>query len=235
MLFVLSSSQVWAHPGGITTPDPDLPPEGVYLSPSDVHAMYSGPALDIVLSKPQHMPFQGLPPSYFQDPVFGDSEHHEFESTLIGEGQCFGDNCSLLGLSDGQVFPVSMAGNVQTNAYGKGPTDTTGTFDTEMVSMSLTGLGPLSSVMIRESPTQPSTGVTSITDVGGGLYHIDSFFDVFTELSLDGGTSWLPNTAPNPYGPPGSTRVVLGIPEPASGVLLMLGVLVFAGFTRRSR
>jgi hypothetical protein len=37
-------SKAMAHPGGITTPDPDLPPEGVYLSPSDVHAIYSAPA-----------------------------------------------------------------------------------------------------------------------------------------------------------------------------------------------
>ena len=62
------------------------------------------------------------------------------------------------------------------------------TFQTEMLSMSLTSGG----VMIRESPTLPSQGQTTKQDLGGGLYRIDSFFDVFTELSLDGGQSWHP-------------------------------------------
>ena len=41
-------------------------------------------------------------------------------------------------------------------------------------------------ILIREDPAQASVGQTTITDLGGGLYHIDSFFDVFTELSVDG-------------------------------------------------
>ncbi len=49
---------------------------------------------------------------------------------------------------------------------------------------------------IRESITQASDGQTSITELGGGLYHIDSFFDVFTELSVDGGSSWIASDAP---------------------------------------
>ena len=78
-------------------------------------------------------------------------------------------------------FPMTANGRVQTVAYGKGPTNVTGTFQTEMLGMSLIGTG---GVMIRESPTLQSLGQTKITDIGGGLYHIDSFFDVFTELSL---------------------------------------------------
>ena len=222
-----------AHPGGITTPDPNLPPEDVYLSPSDVHAMYGGAALAIVLTKPQHLPFRDLPPEYLQP---GGHEHHDFASTLEGQAQCLGVNCAMLGVPDGGMFPVYMEGRVQTVALGKGPTDTTGTFPTEMLAMNLSGVGPTPPfIKIRESPTLPSLGSTSITDVGGGLYHIDSFFDVFTELSLDGGASWMPNTAPNPYGPTGSTRVVMGIPEPASIALLVLGMLGFAGPLRRRR
>ena len=64
-------------------------------------------------------------------------------------------------------------------------------FDTEMLQLDLSGGGM--PVMIRESPTLPSTGRISQQDLGGGLYHLDSFFDVFTELSLDGGQSWYPS------------------------------------------
>lgn len=46
--------------------------------------------------------------------------------------------------------------------------------------------------MIRESPTLASTGQTTITDVGGGEFSITSFFDIFTELSVDGGQTWMP-------------------------------------------
>jgi hypothetical protein len=120
-----------------------------------------------------------------------------------------------------------MNGPVSTKALNKGPADDTGTYDTEMLSMSLTGGG----VMIRESPTKASTGKTSITDIGGGMYHIDSFFDVFTELSLDGGATWIPKAGPR------GTRVTLGgVPEPSSILLLSLGLLgIGGGLTRRRK
>jgi len=54
------------------------------------------------------------------------------------------------------------------------------------------GCGPLAS---RESPTLASTGETRITPSPGG-FMISSFFDVFTELSLDGGKTWSPASQP---------------------------------------
>jgi hypothetical protein len=70
--------------------------------------------------------------------------------------------------------------------------------------MDLTGLP--GGLMIRESPSLASSGQTTITDLGGGQFKIDSFFDVFTELSLDGGQSWHPSNGSmhvteNPYSP----------------------------------
>ena len=67
-------------------------------------------------------------------------------------------------------------------------------FDTEMLQLDLVGGGM--PVMIRESPTLKSLGGTNQRDLGGGLYRIDSFFDVFTELSVDNGQSWLPASQP---------------------------------------
>ena len=68
-----------------------------------------------------------------------------------------------------------LQGPVQVITLGK-TGNTTGTFQTEMISMSLSGNVGGVAVQIREGPTQPSTGQTTITDIGGGLYQIDSFF-----------------------------------------------------------
>jgi hypothetical protein len=71
-------------------------------------------------------------------------------------------------------------------------------FDTEMLQLDLNAGG---CVLIRESPTKASTGKTAITDLGGGMFRVDSFFDVFTELSTDCGQTWHESTdaAGNPY------------------------------------
>jgi len=37
---------------------------------------------------------------------------------------------------------------------------------------------------------------TTVTPLGGGEFRIHSFFDVFTELSLDGGNTWIPSDSP---------------------------------------
>ena len=201
-------AQTWAA-GGINTPDPQLPPVGgPYMSPADVHATYSGPGLMAVLSQIQHQAFSGA----VRNPL-GLDEIESFNSSMHGQAMVNG-----LG-----PIPVEMMGPVQTLVLGK-MGNTTGTFDTEMLSMSLTGMTPLGPLMVRESPTLPSLGRTSITDIGGGMYHIDSFFDVFTELSLDGGQSWIPSQGP--------TRVNL-CPEPAS--LALAGLAAIGTLTRRRR
>ena len=54
-LFAVGSS---AFGQGIDRNSAELPPDGVYLSPDDVHAMYSGPGLAIVLKAIQHRVFR---------------------------------------------------------------------------------------------------------------------------------------------------------------------------------
>ena len=72
----------------------------------------------------------------------------------------------------------------------------TRTFDTEMLSLNLSGGTLPAGVMLRESPTLQSLGKTTLTTLPDGTYRISSFFDVFTELSTDGGTSWTPSDGP---------------------------------------
>ena len=64
-------------------------------------------------------------------------------------------------------------------------------YDAEILALLARGnLGPRP-FMIRESPTKASVGRTSIR-TGSGQTMVSSFFDVFTELSLDGGQTWTP-------------------------------------------
>ena len=99
-------------------------------------------------------------------------------------------------------------------------------FDTEMLQLDIAGGTQPAGVMIRESPTLASTGETTITDIGGGLFQIHSFFDVFTELSLDGGSTWTPGAQPG--------HVVL-VAEPTPLALLLLGAGLIGWRTRRRR
>lgn len=85
---------------------------------------------------------------------------------------------------------------------------TTEFYTTELLALNLTS-GP---ALVRESPTMASFGGFSRTPSGGG-WQVDSFFDVFTELSLDGGQSWVPSSQ-------GATHFG-GTPEPCT--LLVLG------------
>jgi hypothetical protein len=194
--------------GGIDTTDPGLPPlTGKYLSPDDVHAMYSGMALSIVLKRLEHRPFA----IEFKMPM-GPDEMERFNSNLDGD----------VSINGGPDQPFHAQGFVDTKVYNK-LADPIGPWQTEILSMNLVGSF---GVLIRESPTLPSLGLTKVTDNLNGTYHIDSFFDVFTELSLDGGQNWIPSSS--------SVRVNL-VPEPASVMLMVLGLFGMGGLTRRRK
>jgi hypothetical protein len=191
---------------GVDQDSPLLPPAGVYLTPSDVHATYTGPGLSIVLSQIQHLPLLDQPIVRL---IVGSGldELETFQSLVDG----------LASINGGPATPVSGTGPVTVVVHGKGDAPT-GTFQTEMLSLDLTLGG---GVMIRESPTLPSVGQTTITPMGGGTYHIDSFFDVFTELSIDGGNTWIPSAGPTHV----DLAPVPGVPEPAGWALLSIGLL----------
>jgi len=176
------------QPGGVITPNPDLPAtDGGYRSPATVFAEYNGSDIQIVLENALHRALAEPPPVI---DILGVDECQSFQSSLLTNVVA---TSAQLGLS-GELVQIELTGPVQTIMYGKAGA-TVGSFDAEIVTMELSGEIPgVGPILIRENSYLSSTGQTQITDIGSGLYHIDSFFDVFTELSVDGGNTWTPAT-----------------------------------------
>jgi hypothetical protein len=128
------------------------------------------------LSHPRHKCFQNV----FRQ-ALGNDEVETFDSVMD----------VTVDMGSGPVT-VTLTGPTSTTTFGR-MLSTTGTFSAEIVSMNLSGSVGDNNIQLGESPTLASVGQTDVTDLGGGLYQIDSFFDVFTELSVDGGP-WMPQT-----------------------------------------
>jgi hypothetical protein len=184
--------------GAIITSDPSLPPtSGGYSESTPVS--YGGGA--IMLAGVVHSP-QGTA----SVTTTGNNEFETFNSILTG----------LVSVGGSPFMPFTLSGPVQTEVKDK--VSQTGTFDTQMLSLDLTGTVGGHAIEVMLDPAKPTVGQTTITAEGGGLFKIDSFFDVFTELSLDNG-SFIPQDN-------GPTHVQLEpVPEPTtiiSGALLLL-------------
>ena len=88
--------------------------------------------------------------------------------------------------------------------------------------------------VVALDPSRLSEGKSMAIDNGNGTYTISSFFDVFTELSLDFGTNFTPQSGQAPF----SLQLVpdesLPAPEPAS-IALFGAALAGLGFVRRRK
>ncbi len=73
------------------------------------------------------------------------------------------------------------------------------TYDTEMTGLTISGGSLPPGVMIRASGNGRSLGQTTIQPSPGSGFHIDSFFDVYSELSTDNGQTWSPATSGPPH------------------------------------
>ena len=137
---------------GVVLPFPDLPPESDPPDPEcdqivsqyegqDLHALFPG---GIDFSDPKHKCFKNVTRS---DDGSG-NEIETFDSTVEGQ----------VDLGGGPV-PVTLSGPVTIVTFGK-TGNTTGTFDTEIVALSLSGDVGGIPIEIRESPGLPSPGET---------------------------------------------------------------------------
>jgi hypothetical protein len=64
-------------------------------------------------------------------------------------------------------------------------------YSTEMTQLDISGGSLPPGIMFRQSPTKRSLGQLTVQPAAGGGYLMNSFFDVWPELSTDGGTTWM--------------------------------------------
>jgi hypothetical protein len=203
--------------GVAITSTSNLPPDsGEYRTPAQVQADYQAGINIISLENIQHHFFFNI-----THPACGAGcEFDQFGSAVDAD-------LTFNGSAQGHI---ALPGQVLVIVFNKNVGSPGTPFPTEMLQLNLAGNTPLGPVMIRESPTLASTGQTRIDDLGNGSFRIDSFFDVFTELSLDGGQSWIPQSN-------GPSRVNLEEAVPEPGTLLLVGtvLLVLGAFPERVR
>lgn len=225
---------------GIITTFSELPPFGTYASSGHTFAgfLISSVPFPISITTAAHTP---APPSTVRRiicppvplPCIMDSMTPGFmeEETFDSEGS-FG--IVLPGSTIEKKFPlIRVITRIKLLSNLGGVKE----YSNELVSLEIPMFDLMGmDILLREDQDddKKSTGMTTIKDLGGGLFRIDSFFDVFTELSLDHGRTW--NDCIVPAGQPACGRVVL-VPEP--GTLALVGaafaLLGWAGRCRPAR
>jgi hypothetical protein len=176
---------------------------------------WNAPGGPYILSNPIHRAFTTCtaPPT-----IVGNSTTDVFSSIVQG-------NLSVNGVNMGLVSGNAQVMVQVTLASVNGPVSL---FNTQITQLNVSNFAGNPNIFIRIDPGTPSVGQTTETNLGGGNFQISSFFDIFTDLSVDGGATWTPAT--------GSTHMTLGptTPEPSTVLLLGLG-LAAIGFRRLRR
>ncbi|HWX21576.1 MAG TPA: hypothetical protein VN578_16865 [Candidatus Binatia bacterium] len=186
------------------------PPNSTYISPAQWHALYAN---GVIISNVTHRAFTETQPP----PPLGTSSTHTFNSELDFD----------LSLNNGTTFtrvtaPSQVTVNLQ--AVGTGPGGQQ-IYNTEMLQLNISGGTLPPGVQVRASTSQPSIGQTTITPASGG-FMISSFFDIFTELSLDGGNTWSPSRQAGHMDMRADPTLVPPVPEPSALVPPPTGVFL---------
>ena len=140
---------------------------------------------------------------------------------------------TLTDLSHVPIGSVNLSGSIEQEVLGRTFPTELGSWTTDLVSLSLSGsvLGHTLTAIL--DPAHQSTGVTSITSTNGPngqeLFRIDSFFDVFVELTLD--TVPPLNTTRGPI----HVEAVQPVPEPTSIAAIATGLLIMLAMHRGRR
>ncbi len=206
-----------------------LPPVGgEYRSPDEVFEIIDGlPAGTVIEIEGALFDFIGLPEFIEIMDVPGGSFvggnrqtfYAQFEMSITGTGLLGGFNRSIT------MWDVA----VETHTAPRTQGDAVQTFDTEMFSLhgGIFGDPDFDLLTLRAGAEfgLPSPGQTTLTEIGGGAYNVDSFFDITYEIDFQGAPGGILDGLAGTT--TGSIRIQAGepIPEPSTFVLAALGLL----------
>ncbi|HLK14694.1 MAG TPA: hypothetical protein VKT78_07810 [Fimbriimonadaceae bacterium] len=138
------------------------------------------------------------------------TEDITFDATVNGVAETFTGTATLT------ITPES---GVQSNGVG--------TYDTAITALSVSdGL----QVIALGNGGATGQAIVSLNNSGPGAYHVNSFFDVFTELSLDGGVTYTQSSGANLF----NDTAPAPTPEPITMGLGVAGLAIAFRRVRRS-
>jgi len=166
---------------GVEVGEDSLPPAGTAYHGDSSHQFMGGSA---VLTCSSHGGFTAaVPPPATQSGTVRSDYFATFVGTLDLQPPL---------VASPVTHPLSLQVHMAELITLAGTEGTTRTFDTELATFELGGSTAPAGVMVRESPSLASSGRTTITALSGGQYHVETYYDVWLELSLDGGATWSP-------------------------------------------
>jgi MYXO-CTERM domain-containing protein len=151
-----------------------------------------------------------------------------------------------LGSPGAPIGFVSLQGTVDFTWFNRTDPDQTGTFTGQITGFDFAGQFNGNSFEFMQNPNEASTGSATVTEKIGNSqtiiwspkvpfitsslptsFQVTSFFDIFAELSLNGG--------PFVPGPDRDASLVSATPEPGSAGLALLSLLGVGGMALRRR
>ena len=196
---------------------PSMPPQGAYTAPTI--CVQLGISSGVCVVNPALFGFNGTTRSI-------DLSGESIDSNIFFSASVYTD---VGGHPGTFLAPLKASGPIGIFYAGRTSDSQEGTFTSSLTELKLSGIfnaGMLGTHSLEVMlGSQPSTGPTTITSVGGGDFRISSFFDVFADISIDGGP---------PMAGPMRTFTLQPVPEPGTISLLALGLLgMTAGELRR--
>ena len=169
-----------------------------------------------------------LPAACFQDITIGNFQI--LTSTISAGNQLTSSNASLTangftnsgGNPGAALGTLLLTGPIDITYFGRSALDALGTFNSQITFLNFTGSFAGHTAAALLNPLNASVGVTSVSQLNENQFRIDSFFDVFAELSIDGG----------PF-IPGPVRHADLVPEPGTFIPGLLAVAGFAAYWKR--
>jgi hypothetical protein len=136
------------------------------------------------------------------------------------------DTVKLTTLTHMALPSLTLTGVIEQEVFDRTNPAFTGSWTVDLLSVNLTGMLGADTVTLVLNPADTSSGTTTITQ-GVTDFIATSFFDVFTELTLD-----IPGQPPL-HTTASGTATAAGVPEPATLMLLAGPALLMSAVRRR--